>query len=110
MKALGWVVGAIFLAGVVVAGCIAVVNDEDSLGRMQLVSHEYDCDPYYEPCGGDEYEQWNSDQRNHNRRNRGAFSPGPFEDSPVDFRNNCISLDCGGRDDRDRRSDEAPAP
>lgn len=42
-------------------------------------------------CGDQEYDQWNSDQNNHNRRNRGAFSPGPFDDSPVDaFNNVCM--------------------
>lgn len=46
--------------------------------------HDYrGCDPYYEDCRGDEYDQWDSDQRSHNRRNRGSFSPGPFQDSPV---------------------------
>lgn len=37
------------------------------------------------------------DDRNRNRdRNRGAFSPGPFDRSPVDIHDNnlCISPDC----------------
>lgn len=76
-------------------------GDIDTLGRLELVSHDYGCDPAWEDCGGrygDSGDDWNSDQRNHNGRERGAFSPGPFEDSPVDFRDNCISLDCGGRE------------
>lgn len=27
---------------------------------------------------------------------RGSFSPGPFDRSPVDVHDNCISLDCNG--------------
>lgn len=94
MRLIGWIVLAIFAAGLLVAGCIALVNDEDSMAKtsFQLVSHErsrcYDDRGCYEGGRGDnsgdqDYDQWNSDQRNHNRRNRGAFSPGPFEDSPV---------------------------
>lgn len=55
MKVLAIVIGLIFLAGVVVAGCFALVNDEDSLGRIQLVSHhDYrgDCDDYRGNCRG----------------------------------------------------------
>jgi hypothetical protein len=45
----------------------------------------YERDRCYEgDCSDQEYDQWNSEQRNHNGRERGAFSPGPFDDSPVD--------------------------
>jgi hypothetical protein len=48
VKALAAIIIAIFIAGLLVAGCVALVNDEDSLGRIQLVSHERDrC---YEDC------------------------------------------------------------
>lgn len=112
MKPLAVIIGVIFLAGVLVAGCVALVNDDDTLGRVQLVSHEYrdggDCE-WEGDCGGQDYDQWNNEDRNRNRnRNRGAFSPGPFDRSPVDFSNSCISLDCSGRDEGRRRRDEPP--
>jgi hypothetical protein len=79
-----------------VIGFFAVCTGDDdksnSLGTIQLVSHErsrcYEDEGCYEDDRGDysgdqDYDQWNNDQRNHNRRNRGAFSPGPFTDSPV---------------------------
>lgn len=51
MKLVAIIVGAVFVLGALVAGCIAVVNDEDSLGPIQLVSHERDrC---YDDCGDD---------------------------------------------------------
>lgn len=93
MKAVGWIIGAIFLAGVAVAACVAVINDEDSMPVVQLVSHEYDDGGYYDDRGDQNYEdQWSNEDRNRNRgRNRGAFSPGPFDDSPVDaFNNACL--------------------
>lgn len=54
MKAVLVVAGIIFVLGILVAGCFAVVNDEDSYARVELVSHRYDEDPscgYDEPCG-----------------------------------------------------------
>lgn len=103
MKAVATVALVLVLLGALVAGCIAAVNDEDSLGRLILVSHD-EC--WDEECGGQDYDQWNNEDRNRNRnRNRGAFSPGPFDRSPVDFHDNCISLDCGGRE---RREEEPP--
>lgn len=50
MKLAAKILLAVFVLGVLVAGCIAVVNDEDSLGPIRLVSHEQGCDPDYEPC------------------------------------------------------------
>lgn len=106
-----WAIGLLILLGMGIAACGALINDEDSLGRLVLITHE--CDPYYEPCGGDEYDQWNSDQRNHNRRNRGAFSPGPFDRSPVEMHDVCVSLDCSGRGEGrrdDRREPDSSEP
>lgn len=63
---------------------------------------------YDSDCGGrgDSGDDWNSEQRNHNRRNRGAFSPGPFDRSPVEMHDVCISLDCSGRDKERRGGQE----
>lgn len=114
MKLFVGIILAIFLAGALLAGCIALVNDEDSLGRIQLVSHErdrcYDEGCYDEGGGGQEYDQWNGNDRNRNRnRNRGAFSPGPFDDSPVDaFNGNTICLPGSYCTPDDRRRDEPP--
>lgn len=51
-----------------------------------FADHDYrDCD-WDGNCGGQEYDQnyGSRDDRNRNRnRERGAFSPGPFDDSPV---------------------------
>lgn len=113
MKLVGWIVLAIFAAGLLVAGCVALVNDEDSMApvRAQLVSHErercYDGD-----CGDQSYDQWRNEDRNRNRnRNRGAFSPGPFDDSPVDaFNGNVICLPGSTCYSDDRRRDENPPP
>ena len=119
MKALGWIIAAIFLAGALVAGCVAWVNDEDSMApvRAQLAYHErsrcyddYDCEDGQGDYGGygSDYGHNRRDDRN---RNRGAFSPGPFEDSPVDaFNGNTICLpgsyctpDDRQRDDEEQR-------
>lgn len=102
----------LFLAVAVVllafVGLLAVCTpgeDDHSLGRIQLVSHE-DCDDWNGDCGdyssGGDYGHNRRDDRN---RNRGAFSPGPFDRSPVDFSNSCISLDCSGREKKDDRRD-----
>lgn len=97
------VVGFVVVA-LVVGTCVACTTDDDnnSLGHLELVSHEYG-------DGGDQdYDQWDSDQRNHNRRNRGAFSPGPFTDSPVDaFNGNTVCLP-GSTCYADRREEPPP--
>lgn len=101
------------------AGCFANAGAQRSLGPVQLVSHERDgCwDDGYDDCGrgGGRYrnEYGNrGDQRRCTGDNcRGSFSPGPFDRSPLDFRNACISLNCSGRDDnrdRDRRDEPPP--
>lgn len=105
MKVLVFIIGMIFLAGVFVAACVAVVNDDDdSLGRIEFVSHR-DCDPSWDDCGDNDYRQdYGSEDRNRNRhRNRGAFSPGPFDRSPIEMHDVCISLDCSDGRDKDRR-------
>lgn len=115
MKIIGWVLLAAFFVGMLVAGCMAWVNDEDSMGpvQLQLVSHERDrC--YDEDCydqGG--YDGYGSDyghnRRDDRNRNRGAFSPGPFDDSPVDaFNGNVICLPGSTCTPDDRQRDEEP--
>lgn len=112
----GPVVGIVVIM-LALIGLLAICNEEenvdaDGLGRVELVSHEYGgCDPNYEPCGGQNYEdQWSNEDRNRNRnRNRGAFSPGPFDDSPVDaFNGNVICLPGSTCYSDDRRRDEPP--
>lgn len=99
----GPIVGIVVIIILALIGLFAVCNeneeveDVDGLGRIELVSHEYDDGGYYDGSegGGQNYEdQWSNEDRNRNRgRNRGAFSPGPFDDSPVDaFNGNTICL------------------
>lgn len=90
MKILAGIILAVFLTGMLVAACFAVVNDDESMApvRLQLVRYDeqpqcYDdgyCDDDNYQSGGD----YSSRDRHRNeRRNRGAFSPGPFDRSPV---------------------------
>lgn len=44
------IVGFGIVVGLAVGACVAVVNDEDSLGRLQLVSHDYECADH-DGCG-----------------------------------------------------------
>lgn len=99
------IVGIAAVITLALIGLFAVSDaeiDPNTFGPSQIASHEYEDGGCWDgECygGGQDYDQWNNEDRNRNRgRNRGAFSPGPFEDSPIDFRDNCISLDCGGRD------------
>lgn len=117
MKILGWILLAAFAVGLAVAGCVALVNDEDSMPVVQTASHEYDGyndECWGEECGyGSDYSQdYSGRDRNRNRgRNRGAFSPGPFDDSPVDaFNGNTICLPGSTCNIDDRRRDEEPPP
>ena len=93
-------------------GLLAVCGpggDDRGLGRAQVAGHEECSD---DDCGGyrQDYDQWNQDDRNRNRgRNRGAFSPGPFDRSPVEMHDVCVSLDCSGREKRRDDSSE-PGP
>lgn len=103
MKILAWVIAVVFACGVLVAACVAFVNDEDSLAPvpLRLVSHEYDeggGDCYGRDCGADDYDNRGEDNR------RGGISPGPFDRSPVDFRDNRVVIcfpfsNCRGEDD-----------
>jgi HNH endonuclease len=98
-QALIVIVGVVLILAVI--GLFAVCNDSDQsvggLGRIQLVSHDYDDGGGDNGCwdgecydGGDsygngryDYDYGSHDRRRNERRNRGAFSPGPFDDSPV---------------------------
>lgn len=115
--------GVILVCGMVVLvlaliGLFAVCTpgeDDHSLGRIQVAYHErgrcydeYDCDDGYGE--GDGYSQrydqnyGSRDDRNRNRnRDRGAFSPGPFRDSPVTI---CLPNSCNS--DGRGRGDEPP--
>lgn len=63
----------------------------DGLGRVELVSHDYrggsDCYQYGD-CRGDSGNE--GEYRDDNRR--GGISPGPFDRSPVDFRDNRVVI------------------
>lgn len=103
MNGLYWF-GLVFLGFVLALAAL-------ELGRgpvgITVASHEYD-DCYGDDCRGDRYENdYSGNDRNRNRgRDRGAFSPGPFRDSPVDaFNGNTVCLPgstCYG----DRRDDQ----
>ena len=59
-----------------------------------FANHDRDCD-WEGNCGQQDYRHdYSNHDRNRNRdRDRGAFSPGPFKDSPVDaFNGNTICL------------------
>lgn len=101
MKILAGIILAVFLTGMLVAACFAVVNDDDSMAplRVQLVRYDEQPQCYddgYCDDNGQNYDQnyGSRDDRNRSRnRNRGAFSPGPFDRSPVDaFNGNTICL------------------
>lgn len=90
MKSVLAIIGAITV--LFILALFAVCNDNDdgnSLGRFQLVSHEYrdggDCD-WQGDCGDGSYSggDYGHNRRDDRNRNRGAFSPGPFDRSPVD--------------------------
>lgn len=105
MKTVFAVIGFVVVA-LVVGTCVACNDDDDSkdsFGPIQIVSRTYDHGGYDDggdcwdeyDCRGREYGPGDSrdrydqnygsrDDRNRNRhRNRGAFSPGPFDRSPV---------------------------
>lgn len=61
MKTVLIVVLAIFVAGALIGGCIAALdNDDDSLGRIVLVSHRYE-----DPC--EEYDDCDDDSNSGGR-------------------------------------------
>lgn len=110
----GPIIGTIIVVLAIIgffAVCTGDGDDEiDTLGRVELISHEYDCDPSWDNCGGQEYDQnyGSRDDRNRNRnRDRGAFSPGPFRDSPVTI---CAPYSCnsGGEQSGGNRSENPP--
>lgn len=105
-------------------GCIAIANDDESLGKVQLISHEgravtldhYERSSeqgrcYDSECSNQDYDQdyGNRGDQSRCRGNncRGSFSPGPFDRSPVDIHDNqvCISPDCSSHNDNARNTD-----
>lgn len=84
-----------FLVVALVVGTCAACNDDDhanSLGPAVTSHHDRDGD------SGGEYGNGNDQRKCYRGENcRGSFSPGPFDRSPVDIHDNCISLDCGNR-------------
>lgn len=104
----------IVLVVLAMIGLFALCNNNDndlhSMGPV-LVSHHYDGDDdgYGNGSSGGEYGNGNDQRRRceEGAQCRGSFSPGPFDRSPIDFSNSCISLDCSGRD-RDRGDRRPP--
>jgi hypothetical protein len=81
----------------------------DGYDERSRCGYDYECSERGDYSGDQEYDQWNSDQRNHNGRERGAFSPGPFDDSPVDaFNGNTICLPGSTCTPDDRQREEQP--
>jgi hypothetical protein len=101
---------AIAIGILALIGLLAVCTpgeDDHSLGRIQLVSHDRDCE-WDGDCGGGYYDGDRRRRGNDNRNGRNV-SPGPFDRSPVEMHDVCISLDCSGRDkERDREQPEEP--
>lgn len=88
----------LILAGIATS-CDALFEDEDEVNDLGITvteqAYHEECDPEWGDCYRGEYEQdYSSNDRNRNReRNRGAFSPGPFDRSPVDaFNGNTVCL------------------
>lgn len=94
-------------------GLFALCNDDDGdddvdldgIGRVTLINHEYEGDRCYRygDCRGDSGND--GEYRDDNRR--GGISPGPFDRSPVDFRDNrvvvCFPFSrCDAQDDDDQ--------
>ena len=75
LKVFGAVLLAVFICGALVAGCFAAVNDEDSLGHLQMVSHDY-CAADHDGCGSD-------------GNSGGTYEGGESGDMDQDGENNC---------------------
>lgn len=90
MKGFLAVIGAITILFILAIFAVCNDSDDDSLGRIQLVSHEYGDDR----CQGYECREGGSgnegEYRDDNRR--GGISPGPFDRSPVDLRDNRVTI------------------
>lgn len=107
-------VGIVVVLVLAVIGLMAVCTpgeDDHGLGVVQLVSHHQDYgddDGYGNGSSGGDYGNGNDQRRRceEGAQCRGSFSPGPFDRSPIDFSNSCISLDCSGRDKKDDRRDD----
>lgn len=133
MKTILAVIGGLVV--LFVLALFAVCNDDpddpNGWARVQVASHEYGGDGGYDGGGecwdeydcrgreygdGDGYSQrydqnyGSRDDRNRNRnRDRGAFSPGPFRDSPVTI---CLPYACnsGGEQSGGNRNDRRDEP
>lgn len=83
MRRHGILVGVALAASLLVAAPASAYHDGDRYGHGGYDNG--DCE-WSGDCGGQNYDQnyGSRDDRNRNRhRNRGAFSPGPFDHSPV---------------------------
>lgn len=118
----GIILGVVLVVLVLaIIGLFAVCTpgeDDHGLGRVQLVRYDeqprcYD-DGWCDDDGGDGYSQrydqnyGSRDDRNRNRgRDRGAFSPGPFRDSPVIV---CLPYSCNSGGEQSGGNRENPPP
>lgn len=102
------VIGAIvvFFAFVLFVTCLAFSsNDEEGLASHERARCEDS------QCYDEEYDyDYGNKGDNSRNRERGAFSPGPFDRSPVDIHDNyvCISPNCERKDDGRQREPEQP--
>lgn len=115
----GPILGVIVIA-LALIGLFAICNedgepDDFGLDGVELVSHEYDDDS--DRCYGYECREGGSgnegEYRDDNRR--AGISPGPFDRSPVDFRDNRVVIcfpfsRCDAQDDGGEPRAEEPLP
>lgn len=111
MKTIFAAIGVLVVLFILVMFAICNDDDQNSLSTVQLASHYDDggdCD-WSGDCGDDSYRHdYSNHDRNRNRnRDRGAFSPGPFRDSPVVI---CAPYSCnsGGEQSGGNRQDQPP--
>lgn len=121
----GIIIGVIMVILVLaLIGLFAVCTpgeDDHSLGAIQLVRYDERARCYDDGCyddggyqgrdddGGYEYRHdYSNHDRNRNRnRDRGAFSPGPFRDSPVVI---CAPYSCNSGGEQSGGNRENPPP
>lgn len=84
-------------------------HEVNTLGPIELASHGYDDGCWDGGCydGGSDQDYGSHDRNRNRNRDRGAFSPGPFRDSPVTI---CAPYSCnsGGEQSGGNRSENPP--